>query len=171
MIKQIFLLLVLLFTFPIALAAEHTTRPSIQMIVLDPSLEQYRVMWEHEVARRFPDAIVIMAHGGDLTGEWIIKSPNNDHILQKMSDLVKHYQTEYPNRQLVIVSCNPSHLRLGIKGVYYAPDSVWCCPDRVVMSHQDAQYFTLNGEKVAETGDRSEAEPDFVGSVFEFICE
>jgi hypothetical protein len=151
---------------------EHRDRPNVQMVVLDPSLQEFSVLWQHEIERRYPKAVGILCHGGDLVdGDWVVKVANGNHILMKAADLVKHYKEEYPDRQIVFLACNTGHLKLNVPGVVYSHSSVWCCPDRDVSSHPELQYLKMDGKQDETNGNRSELEPDVVGNVFEMEAD
>lgn len=150
----------------------HASRPAVQMIVLDESLEAAAGLWEKELGRRFSNAVAIICHGGDLIeGEWMVKVHDGDHVAMRADELVKHYQALYPDRQVVLLACNPGHLKLNVPGVFYAHSSVWTIPDRNVIDHQAMQYLTIDGRRGADAGNRADAEPDVIGNAFELICE
>ena len=154
------------------MATEHTSRPAVQIVVVDDSLQQFSVLWQKEIGRRFPIAVAILCHGGSIQeGEWVVKAPYGEHPVMKAADLVKHYQVLYPNRQIVLLACNPSHLKLGIPGVYYSNSSVWCVPDRDIINNQTAQYLKMDGTEIEKRDNRSDIDPDTVGDIFEFDKE
>jgi hypothetical protein len=160
--------------------------PPVVMVVLDPSLEQYSNVWANEIGRRFPNAVGVLVHGGDFVeDEWIVgTSWRPDRHVTRTVDVVRHYQELYPSRTMVLLACNPGHLKLGIPGVYYAMSSVWCVPDRAV----DMTVFSTSLQRTLEDGEfdhtfwnppdifpklesRSSKFPDVVGNIFEFVHE
>jgi hypothetical protein len=145
-------------------------QPAVAMEVLDQSLEPYAAMWQKEIARRFPHAVGILVHGNDFVeGEWTVGANLSDSRVSLTKNVVEHYQKLYPDRTIVLVSCNPGHLKLGIPGVYYAPASVWCVPDR----EMTAEMYKGEGEgegRLTLDGRWSEA-PDVVGNVYEFVTD
>lgn len=130
-----------------------TTVGHVDALVYSESLTQYVDMWRAEVARRFPDAVLIVSHGNDIDGQWqfvpdMTFGPVDVPLAPiPVKDEVKRIQAKYPGRTIVIMSCNPGHYHLSLSNVAYALDSVWCVPDKI-----DAGRY----------GDAS------VGNVFEF---
>lgn len=147
--------------------------PRVIIEVLDTSLEQFAPMWRDEIARRFDSAVGILVHGGELfPTEWGVGTfPKPKHI----QDVVKDVQKRYPGRTVVILACNPGHLKLGIPGVYYAHSSVWCVPDRALSPEmfREEKFQMMNGHwlDVKEDLPRSKVEPDVVGNIFEFEAD
>lgn len=109
-------------------------------------------LWKIEVARRFPDAVIVVLHGQSLLGEWVCQNPRYpDDFFKavKVRDLVAEVRAEYPDRIIVLICCNPGHHVLNIPGVYHAIDSVWFTPD---------EYNTENRGDIP-----------VVGNIYEFI--
>lgn len=159
-------------------AIELTAQPAVIMETLDPSLIQYEDAWRDEIARRFPRAVGLLVHGGDfVAGQWIVGAgyQNWKHVTPT-AEVVRHYQTLYPDRTIVLLACNPGHLKLGIPGVYYASSSVWCIPDRSLKPSMflssEARATTKGFEFfLPDTRTRWEIAPDVVGNIFEFVRE
>jgi hypothetical protein len=169
-----------------AVPSRELPQPPVVMEVLDPSLQQYAPMWQREIGRRFPYAVGILVHGGDFVpGQWIAGSdPTHEHV-EPMQQVVHRIQARYPDRTVVLVSCNPGHLKLGIPGVYYGTDSIWCVPDRELT----AEYFSTAREKIewyghplqedpyslpfgnAPAHTRWQDDPTVLGNIFEFVVE
>lgn len=175
--------------------------PSVTVEVMDPSLTLYADAWRAEVARRFPDAVVILAHGGNFAGDQWICSALMFGRYSTVQDAVHFEQARYPGRTIVVLCCNPGHLKLGIPGVYYANDSVWCIPDREATSNGPEDRIKLQNTQpstrpttapatqpatpapVVITHEvikyistprpktRWEEDPTIVGSVFELTCD
>lgn len=118
----------------------------------DPTLEGAEHMWEEEVARRFPDALVVFGHGGDIIGEWAIETPDGP---KKLKDVAMSLTALYPDREIVFVSCNPGHYVINIPHVHTANANVWIVPDK---------YYI--GSPFLPT--RSQLFPEAVGNIFEF---
>jgi hypothetical protein len=159
----------------------ETSRPAVVMEVLDASLEEYAVMWQAEIGRRFPNAVGIFVHGGDFVeGQWIVGTNLSPHRVSSTVAVVKHYQSLYPDRTIVLLACNTGHLKLGIPGVYYATASVWCVPDRSLtpamftsghaMRKMDSGYDGDEGEP-ADAQSRWQSAPEVVGNIYEFVSE
>ena len=142
--------------------------PAVTMEIMDGSLGIYANAWRTEVARRFPDAVVVLAHGGTFSeGVWLVKATDYDHPTMTADQLAQHYKDLFPNRPIVMLCCNPGHLHLHVHGVYHAMDSVWCVPDRAVGQAQqnDAKLRKTLGE------DRWAEDPGVSGNIFEFISD
>jgi hypothetical protein len=159
-------------------AAPKTAQPAVVMVTLDASLDRYAPMWQKEVSRRFPNAVGVLVHGGNFVeDEWIVGTAISPGHVTHVQSIVKHYQELYPGRTLVLLACNPGHLKLGIPGVYYAMSSVWCVPDRQVEGGGLFGRLKMSDGEVGESSlpavlaARSEGDPDVVGNVFEFVAE
>lgn len=143
--------------------------PTVIVETLDESLQPFSNFWRTEVARRFPDAVVVACHGGEfIEGEWLVKSPEFGKAAITADKLAQHFKDKYPGRVIVMLACNPGHLHLHVSGVYHAMDSVWCLPDRATMSDQVHNRLMLDGG-FGEREDRWVGDPNVVGSIFEFL--
>lgn len=136
--------------------------PQVDVFCMDQSLEGFAPAWRVEVGRRFPDAVVLLCHGGELSnGEWLVKAPAFDLPLMTAEHLVLHFQTKFPGRPVVLLACNPGHLHLHVHGVWHARNSVWCVPDRATGGSETNDHLQM--------GTRWDAAPDVSGNVFEFV--
>lgn len=155
--------------------------PMVDIECLDRSIEPYAEMWRLEISRRFPDALGVIVHGGDFVeGHWIVGTAwqNWKHVTP-IEEVITHYEHIYPGRVIVLVSCNPGHVRLtSHPGVYYALDSVWVYPDRQMdkagaagqkLNTLDKTMWNILLGDESKQQSRSEMFPGYVGSIFEFI--
>jgi hypothetical protein len=108
--------------------------------------------WRVEIARRFPDAYAVAVHGGDIGGQWLVQDPDDISQLISATKLAQRLQARFPGRIIVLLSCNPGHYNLGIRGVYHAMDSVWFVPDKDADNTQEGR----------------QAERQDVGNIYEF---
>ncbi len=149
------------------IVGQHVFQPKVKdehhnvtMIVLSESMEPNIQSWRREVGRRLPDAVVIAVHGNDDShGVWNaypdIAEPMGPFVAYRklppipVSWLVKHYRERYPDRPIVLLSCNPGHHTLNDPNVYYALDDIWIIPDRALSN-------------------RDFPDPGTVGNIFEF---
>jgi hypothetical protein len=149
--------------------SERCAQPAVIMCVLDESLEQFAPAWQTEIARRFPNAVGILCHGGQYElGRWIVKT-DSSHLMTAR-DLALVYQHLYPGRTIVLLACNPGHLALGIPGVYHFHSSVWCVPDRATGRDDEADRITLDApatRPMTPTLTRWQRDPDVEGNIFE----
>lgn len=144
--------------------------PPVVMDVLDPNLDTFAGMWQQEIGRRFPHAVGILCHGGDFVeGQWIVSAKSYEHIVP-VTELVEHVRKQFPDRTIVLLACNPGHLRLGIPGVYYAHSSVWCVPDRALTPEMFSRATqTLDsGYEIGGDQSRWQTAPEVVGNIYEF---
>lgn len=123
--------------------------------------DDYVLEWRLEIARRYPDAVIVICHGDDNEkGEWcfypdksinfgigLVNTPLPPFTV--VSGVAK-LKAKYPGRTIVLMTCNPGHHRLTIPGVVYSLESVWLEPDRFQKS-------------------RSILHPEHVGNIFEFV--
>lgn len=114
--------------------------------------------WKREVARRFPTALVVVCHGNQ--GKEIVKNAEDWYMYPetpgcipvRVRDKALELKRLYPNRPIVFLTCNPSGVRLNIPGVWHALNNVWLTPDKNV-----------------EDTSGIRAEPQIVGSIYEFV--
>lgn len=171
--------------------AYQTTHAGVIIDVFDPSLQRFATGWHNEINRRFPNAVGLMLHGGEIVnGEWFVKP--DGRFLVRTADLVRQEQAKFPGKTIVVIACNPGHLTLGIPGVYYAKDSVWCIPDRAIkpddtegkltfttLSPVPFPWVTSDDDEVTPTKivyrnrppTRWEEDPTVAGNIFEFQSE
>jgi hypothetical protein len=131
-----------------------------ELLVGESQYTESIAAWKIEVARRFPTALIVFSHGGAartaLRGsqpDWYLGPEVEGMIPTLVRDKAAELVRLYPNRVIVFISCNPSHIRLhGLPNVYYALDTVW----------QQTDKSGRNGEAI-------QAEPNVVGNVFEFV--
>lgn len=142
--------------FPPQVKDEHH---AVTMIVLSESMEPNIQSWRREVGRRIPDAVVIAVHGNDEHGVWMlcpdVAEPMGPFVAYRSLPhipaelVVKHFRRKFPDRPIVLLSCNPGHHRLSDPNVYYALDDIWIIPDRSLSN-------------------RDFPDPSTVGNIFEF---
>lgn len=104
------------YCWPISSSPVAEVRPQQTVIVecLDPTLEPFANGWKTEVARRFPDAVVILVHGGNFVeGQWIVEGDyaSGMHV-QPVEDVILKYEKLFPHRPIVLTACNPGHVIL-----------------------------------------------------------
>jgi hypothetical protein len=104
--------------------------------------------WKIEVARRFPNAMILFCHGNTYDGQWCC-FPEEGPVVPVRA-MVQHLLAQNPDRVIVCIVCNPDGLKLGIPGVYHAKESVWIIPDKNFKGRTE----------------RSSAD---VGNIFEFV--
>lgn len=169
MIKILFVLLAIAIggiTYSLLNRITHSGQPAVIMCCLNPSLQKYVISWRTEIARRFPNSAVVFAHGGtNSLGDWIAEG-------KQESQLAAEYQHRFPDRTIVMLSCNPGHCKLGVHGVYYFPSDIWCQPDRNATSDEE-QGKTVGWSEflVPDNVNRSTIDPDTCGNIFEAVCE
>jgi hypothetical protein len=150
----------------LTLGCQHVSLPRplpqvnhVDVVGYNDSLAQFKVLWQKEAARRFPDCVIIQGHGNDnAAGEWCIFGDRLTvfgtyvpRLPVRVVDAIADAKAKYPGRQIVLIVCNVFHHRLDIPGVAYAGDSVWIMPDRSI------------------DGGRSDEEPGVAGNIFEFL--
>lgn len=139
---------------PAAPRVQEIEQPAVVVETLDPSLARYSPLWQAEIGRRFSHAVGVFVHGGDIVdGEWVVRTSIRPGHSMRVQEVVSHFQALYPTRTIVLLACNPGHLKLGIPGVYYAKSNVWCVPDRAL----------------AEVTDRWQKYPEVVGNIYELV--
>lgn len=163
---------------------EVTSQPEVIIETLYPGLEVFAPMWQKEINRRFHNAVGILVHGGDFEdNRWIVGSAlqPQQHVSTAV-DIVRHFQDKYPGRTIVLLACNTGHLKLGIRGVFYAQSSVWCVPDRAIdlpevtpFQANQTLIFGLKAkakaDRIALLSNRWDTAPEVVGNIFEFVSE
>lgn len=120
------------------------------ILTLDAEAPLTAPAWAEEVSRRFPDALIVISHGGSVIGEWVMVMPGG---VAKTTDVALSLTKAYPGRDIVLIVCNPGHHVIDIPNVHYALDDVWKYPDRHVTEEQVG---------------RSQEFPEGIGNIYEF---
>ena len=141
---------------------------AVDVQVLDPSLEGYAAAWRTEVSRRFPDAVVLLMHGGNFVGDQWICTAKSFAMYTTVPEVIAYEQAKFPGRTIVVLACNPGHIHLhGFPNVYIAYDSVYCVPDRAVGDNpENALELLDSGYDPALS--RWSADPNVYGNIYEF---
>ena len=166
--------------------ARTQSDPRVIIETLDPTLAHYAPLWRDEIGRRFDNAVGILCHGGDfVAGEWVLGTSYapHDHVTP-VREIVEHYRKRHPGRTVVLLACNTGHVKLGIPGVWYFKNSVWCVPDRALtpemftngMAHQKLREEADCGpiiivQEPAPLPSRWSVDPDANGTVFEAVTD
>lgn len=127
-------------------------------IVSNDEMGQLVEPWKEETARRFPNALIFAAHGGTAAGKWICQNPDDPTSLKNafmVHDIALSLHQAYPDRVIVLIVCNPDHLKCGVPGVYYAQANVWVTPDKHA-NCKDLNHLMY---------------PEAVGNIFEFVTD
>lgn len=125
-------------------------------VMADEYIEASITHWKTEVTRRFPNALIIVGHGGDVNGIWNMELQDKGGKLVPVAKIAAEARLRNPGRVIVLLCCNPNGHLLHIPGVYHAFDSVWFTPDKDINGQPDE-------EKQAHDQDRTD-----VGNIFEF---
>lgn len=107
-----------------------TSGINIQSAAISFDIEAGQTEWVREVAKRYPDAFVLLGHGltDPVTGEWTIYPTIGDPV--PVREAVEAVHALYPGRRVVLVVCNPDGKVLdGVEDVSYALHNVWVMPD------------------------------------------
>ncbi len=158
--------------------APHTPGPPVILDVRDPALLPSALAWQIEVARRFPRAVAVVCHGGNIVhGEWIVlDNPGgvSGEPAERVDTLLDREAAEYPDRQVVLIACNPRHIAVhGHPNCWYFDSSVWVVPDRAVPAFSTGTSHTMDEDADAFPNDiypRSTQQPGVCGNIFE-ACE
>lgn len=77
---------------------------------------------------RYKNAVVLSCHGGpDLTGKWSLEEDNRT-IRRTVQEAVDELRLQYPDRPIVVWSCNSNGSSLKGKNVFYFKRQVWSIP-------------------------------------------
>ncbi len=154
---------------------QHTPIPSVIAICDDPDLQPAAVMWQNEVHRRFSNAVILVAHGQDINGEFYCFPNGTLEGGIRVVDEIKVLQAEYAGRTICFLACNPQHIVLhGYPNVYYSSSETWVIPDRDVLDagvseeQLTAKMQDDEGGPVAPENRWAES-PDVTGNVFEML--
>lgn len=124
--------------------------PPKATICLNADLAYATDFWVAECSRRYPNFVMVMAHGQELGGQWFAWPDQTSPAA--MTELVADLRRYYPNTRIILVSCNSTGLQFDAPGVTYARRSVWTKPDRVIDSWEALRDFPEDG----------------IGNIFEF---
>lgn len=102
--------------------------------------------WLAAARKRFPNPIIVAFHGWDCDGRWT-SHPDDPRLAGPIEPVAKALHDAMPDRQIVLLACNPDHQKLHVPGVWYADDSVWIVPGpdwRVVDDDDSMDYAVGN---------------------------
>lgn len=136
---------------PAPVVKHHYHGVETLILTADPEALITAPFWEREVARRFPNALMVISHGGSIIDTWVMQTPGEP---ARVVDVVNGLRERYPGRDIVLVVCNPGHHVINIEGVHYAMDNVWKYPDKSIPLDQVGR---------SDTG-----EEDGIGNIYEF---
>ena len=111
--------------------------------------------WYGEASKRLADPIIFSCHGGMRDGIWVT-CPDKPRVPVPVEDVARTLSNLYPNRNIVLICCNPAGVELDVPNVWYARSDVWCRPDALCSGPLD--HETKRGE-----GD--------AGSIWEFVTQ
>jgi hypothetical protein len=156
-------------------------QPSVVIEVLDPSLAWCAPKWQREIGRRFPNAVGVLVHGGDVVaGQWVVGAGFGGHATP-VNEIIERYRQRHPTKTIVLLACNTGHVRLtGHPNTYYFRASVYCIPDRELAPAElpTNSMRTLSGlprvgwfefEAPEKQKTRWELWPEVNGNVFEAV--
>lgn len=121
------------------------------------------MLWEQEVVKRYPDAVVVFCHGFEEPELPLLESIARDGVWRALPDsgqpvpvesIVAQVRQKFPARKIVLLICNPQGERLpaGCTNVAYALRNVWTVPDSASGIDLDARFSV-----------------DYAGSIFDFV--
>ena len=87
--------------------------------------------WMPQIREQYPNALVVAVHGetDPVSGDWMAYPSLAPPV--PVSMLVDRLRLNYPDRMIVLLTCNPDGKTLDKKNVVYAKDNVWSIPDCV----------------------------------------
>lgn len=86
--------------------------------------------WTAQASERYRDFVLLMVHGGVLSGEWVTLADSG--VIERFEDVVARVRARYPGVRIVAVVCNPGRIESGAPGLTYALGDVWVVPDDAV---------------------------------------
>jgi hypothetical protein len=156
--------------------APKVGQPAVIVETLDADLQPFAAYWRIETARRFPNAVAVLMHGyaNSPLGDW------NTHVdglpALHATQVLVEARKQFPDRTIVLLACNPVHVRLhGFPNTYYSPANVWCIPDKEynpsggVGMIQTMAFIPFLVPK-RESVNRNVLDPDAVGNIWEFVA-
>ena len=97
--------------------------------------------WLEEARTRFANPVIFICHGqsewgvdqwGETTKTWWVY-PDKPRRKQSANEVVRTLKNMYPNRDVVMVVCNPHGHKPVMAGVWIALHDVWVVPDFYTM--------------------------------------
>jgi hypothetical protein len=128
------LLLLLLFLASAAPATSPTTRPGPTNLIVWSSYIRQDVpeLWLAEARRKVDNPLLFMCHGMSVPVDgklvWYV-NPDKPRKPQPVQEVARTLSNLYPDRNIILVVCNPAHERISIARVWYPERDVWIVPD------------------------------------------
>lgn len=120
----------------------------VDLIEPSDSTVECEFLWRAEVSRRFSDAVMVFCHGNQINGVWCIVPAEGKPV--PVQTFAEQMARDFSGHPVVLVTCNPAHAKIHVRGVYYANDVVVMRPDK-----SGNLAFMIC--------------PEAVGNVFEFV--
>lgn len=131
--------------------------PEVTSISLCRDMDDNREAWEREAARRFDRPVVLLVHGETVLGRWMAFPDGAPPLPQRW--LASFVKASFPGRPIVLMSCNPGRLKLGVPGVWYSRELCWVVPNR---NSKIGGPWRLSIDGTVKRG---------VGDIWEFVSE
>ena len=86
--------------------------------------------WQIEANKRFHNPIIFACHGSSYYGVWSCV-PESKELIPTLY-VARFLHTEYPDKDIVLIVCNPGGASIHVDHVWYVKKNVWICPDQFV---------------------------------------
>lgn len=144
------------------------------VIVENRNLKYAAPSIKKDVERKFNNACILIVHGVSIGGIWLTAPDDNLSIPMPMQ--IKAYMLRwiYPDRPIVLWSCNPGTHSIKGKNIWYFKSNVWAIPDSQLPYIDSIRIydFTSNEIKIKQieyNRDDNSAEIGNPGSIEEAI--
>lgn len=100
------------------------TAPRLTFVEIDPGVPRH---WSPLIRAWYPGAVVVSAHGFDQWGRWCMRSGDGQRVW--IETVLLTIRAQYPDRRIVVISCNPGGRVVDMPNVTYPMGDVWIVPD------------------------------------------
>lgn len=150
-------------------------KSDIDIICVSQDLEYGSKLWLIEARKRFINPLIFSGHGtfipyanNPAEGTWVIsRERNNKQEIINVSEIAKSLRYIYPERDIILVVCNPGKVDINVKNVWYARENVWAVPDKNARITSEFKIPELINIEIRETS----IDKGYVGNIYEFVTE
>ncbi len=152
-----------------------TTQTSDQHVVFAfcKNLEWFAGMSYREASRRFNNPVVILGHGttDPVTKKWVIMADDDRGGKMEVEQVAKEMAARFPDRDVILFTCNAGHHRINVPRVWYFTEVVWSMPDEDAKRVNEARSPWERFFGIGKSSRETERGVGSAGSIWEAVTQ